>query len=370
MTTEPNSQEKLSLFELRLRQHKKTKASGQNDPYVEDRRQWLNDLGNQRQYLFDALHELTEFDDEQYQRAIKAVQERGEGDEEGFNNTSWTVANVDDLSGLIIRNTWACLKQVAMLDLTIKQLEEQLYTAVKYQAAPESLRSLLLLPTKVEQSAPSLLEIMAHGYQLLGAIKILQHRENFVRDRRRGSAGGNREPKKSETQHLITTMTKMLYQADPPKNARATENNLTNRYVEKILDIWADWPFFPLKSEELAVQVGQALKALDLPFEKKKVLFKRRMITTMARPRRKHDIPFITETESFARECEARQAGIADALVQVMESKFGELNIEDKAKIERSSPEQLGIWLRNVHDAIKINDLLSQADQMEKNIKC
>ncbi len=232
MTTEPDSQEKLSLFDLRLRQHK-TKASGQNDPYVEARRQWLNDLGNQRQHLFDALHELTEFDDEQYQRAIKAVQERGEGDEEGFNNTSWTVANVDDLSGLIIRNTWACLQQVAMLDLTIKQLEEQLYTAMKYQAAPERLRSLLLLPTKVEQSTPSLLDIMAHGYQLLGAIKILQHRENFLRDRRRGNAGSNRKPKEPDTQHLITTMTKILYQADPPRNARTTENNLIKRYVEK-----------------------------------------------------------------------------------------------------------------------------------------
>ncbi len=351
MTTEPDSQEKLSLFELRLRQHKKTKASGQNDPYVEARRQWLNDLGNQRQYLFNALHELTEFDDEQYQRAIKAVQERGEGDEEDFNNTSWTVANVDDLSGLIIRNTWACLQQVAMLDLTIKQLEEQLYTAVKYQAAPESLRSLLLLPTKVEQSAPSLLDIMAHGYQLLGAIKILQHRENFLRDRQRGNAGSNRKPKKSETQHLITAMTKMLYQADPPRNARTTENNLINRYVEKILDIWAEWPFFPLDSQKLPDQVGQALKELDLSFEKKKILFKRRMITTMARPSRKHDIPFITETESFARECEARQAGIADALVQVMESKFGPLKDQHEAVIRQASPEQLSVWLRCVHDA-------------------
>lgn len=359
MTTEPDSQEKLSLFELRLHQHK-TKASGQNDPSVEARRQWLNDLGSQRQHLFDALYELTEFDDEQYQRAIKAVQERGEGDEEGFNNTSWTVANVDDLSGLIIRITWTCLQQIAMFDLTIGQLEEQFYTAAKYQTAPESLRSLLLLTTKVEQSAPSLLAIMARGYQLLGAIKILQNRENFVRDRRRGSAGGNREPKKSDTQHLITTMTKMLYQADPPRNARTTDNNLINRYVEKILDIWAGWPFFPLESQKLPDQVGQALKELDLSFEKKKILFKRRMITTMARPSRKHDIPFITETESFARECEARQAGIADALVQVMESKFGELKIEDKTRIKRSSPEQVSVWLRCVHDARNTEDLLSR----------
>ena len=359
MTTEPDSQEKLSLFELRLHQHK-TKASGQNDPSVEARRQWLNDLGNQRQHLFDALHELTEFDDEQYQRAIKAVQERGEGDEEGFNNTSWTVANVDDLSGLIIRNTWTCLQQIATLDLTIKQLEEQFYTAAKYHAAPESLRSLLLLPTKVEQSAPSLLETMAHGYQLLGAIKILQHRENFLRDRQRGNAGSNRKPKKSETQHLITAMTKMLYQAEPPRNARANEQELTRHYAERILEIWSTWPFFHLDAQELIDQVGQAVQDLDLPLEKKKVLYKRRMITTMARPSRKHDIPFITEAESFARECEARQAGIADALVQVMESKFGKLKIEDKTSIKRSSPEQVSVWLRCVHDARNTDDLLSR----------
>lgn len=358
MTTEPDSQEKLSLFDLRLRQHK-TKASGQNDPYVEARRQWLNDLGNQRQHLFDALHELTEFDDEQYQRAIKAVQERGEGDEEGFNNTSWTVANVDDLSGLIIRNTWACLQQVAMLDLTIKQLEEQLYTAMKYQAAPESLRSLLLLPTKVEQSTPSLLDIMAHGYQLLGAIKILQHRENFLRDRRRGNAGSNRKPKDLDTQHLITSMTKMLYQSDPPRNARTNELDLTRCYTERILEIWAGWPFFPLDMQEMSDQVGHAVRELDLPLAKKKILFNRRKRSSIVRPRAKHDVPYVTEMEAFARECEARQTGFADALVQVMESKFGELKIEHKMRIEQSSPEQLGIWLRLVHDSNDVDCLLS-----------
>lgn len=361
MTTEPDSQEKLSLFELRLRQHK-TKASGQNDPNVEARRQWLNDLGNQRQHLFHALHELTEFDDEQYQRAIKAVQERGGGDEEGFNNTNWTVVNVDDLPSLIIRNTWACLQQIATLDLTIEQLEEQFYTAAKYHAAPESLRSLLLLPTRIEQSAPSLLDIMAHGYQLLGAIKVLQHRENFLRDRRRRNSGSNRKPNKLDTQHLITTMTKMLYQAEPPRNARATENDVTRQYAEKILEVWADWPFFHLDMQELTDQVGQAVKELDLPVEKKKTLFTRRKRTPMRLPRRNQDSTYITELESFARECEARQAGTASALVQVMEAKFGPLNDHNRAAIGQASPEQLGVWLRCIHDADNNEDLLSMAE--------
>lgn len=358
MTTEPDSQEKLSLYGLPLRQHNSKVASGQNDPNVEARRQWLNDLGSQRQHLFDALYELTEFDDEQYQRAIKAVQERGEGDEEGFNNTSWTVENVDDLPGLISRDTWTCLQQIATLDLTIKQLEEQFYTAAKYQTAPESLRSLLLLPTKVEQSAPSLLDILAHGYQLLGAIKVLQHRENFLRDRRRGNAGGNRKPKKSEAQHLITAMTKMLYQAEPPRNARANELELTRHYAERILEIWSTWPFFHLDAQELIDQVGQAVQDLDLPLEKKKILYKRRKRTPLVRPRRNQDIPYITEKESFARECEARQMGAADALIQVMEAKFGPLKDQHEAVIRQASPEQLSVWLRCVHDANDNDDLV------------
>lgn len=352
-----------SLHALRESQKKDQVASAHDAFDVEARRQWLLNLRDQRLDLFDALCELIEADREACldtviaaQKDIEVLRDLCKAD---INDTRWTVENPDELPNLIKKHTWACQRQIALLDLEIKLLEKQLDDAARHQTAPESTRKILLLPIRDEQTAPSLLEIMARGYQHLGAIRILQRRENFLRGKQRGNPARNRKPKKMEMQHLITIMVKLLHQTDPLRSSRAFNDEVSARYVDKILDIWASWPFLPLDTEMLKEQVEKTVESFDMPQEKKKILYKRREHTTMARPKRNDITPLLTVQETYKRICQAHQNGVVEALIQVMEGKFGELNNEQKASIQNSSTEQLGVWLRCVHDADSVKDLLS-----------
>jgi len=118
----------------------------------------------------------------------------------------------------------------------------------------------------------------------------------------------------------------------------------------------------PFKCGGSSGDVGEVIKGFHLSIEEKQKLFKRRIRTTMARPLRNDIVRPMVSSEVFARECEAWQAGIADALVQVLESKFDVVNDADKATIGKASPEQMGTWLRHVHSADSVEDLLPPVD--------
>lgn len=356
-----------SLYEMRQSDNNSQPAVVHDDLEVEISRQWLQSFKDQRQHLFDTLCELIDDEDQCMDVIIKAQQNPDglrEICERDINDSSWTVKNTDQLPMLVGKYTWACQSQIALLDLEIKQLEQQLDIAVKeYQAEHKSRRAFLSLPLKVQEAVQSLFQIIGRGYQHLGAVRVLQSRENFLRDRGRGNAVANRKATKTEMQQLVTVLVKLLYQSNPHPNARANKSELITWFTQKILEIWSGWSFFPLNKEELAGHVGEVVKKIHVPSEEKQMLFKRRIRTTMARPQRNDIIRPIVPSEMipsevFARECEAWQAGVADALVQVLESKFDVLNDAHKATIRKASPEQVGIWLRSVHGADSIDKLL------------
>lgn len=278
-------------------------------------------------------------------------------------DSDWTVESYEQVPNLIKRHAWACQLQIALFDVELGPLVDQLSAAQsKYQSAPEGIRSFLLLPVRVEEKAVSLISILSRGYQYLGAIKVLKKREAFVTDRKRGNAASNRKPKKSDYQNLVTAMVKVAYQLEPPKNANVSKVELSQKYTRRIMEIWDAWPFFPLDCDHLFQYVDDAVSDLDLPVPKNKVLFKHRSLRTISRFENDSNRVYITAEESHFRACEERQKGMIEALVQVVEAKFGELSAADKEVIERSSPLQLGVWLRCVHDAETMKDLLSLRD--------
>lgn len=353
-----------SLYEIRQSEKNSQPAVVHDDLEVEISWQWLQSFKDQRQHLFDALCELIDDEDQCMDVIIKAQQNPDglrEVCERDINDSSWIVKNTDQLPTLVGKYTWACQSQIALLDLEIKQLEQQLDIAVKeHQAAHKSLRAFLSLSLKVQGAVLSLFQIIGRGYQHLGSVRVLQNRENFLLDRGRAA---NRKATKTEMQYLVTVLVKLLYQSNPHPNARANDDELTTWFTHKILEIWAEWSFFPLNADDLVGYVREVIKGFKSPLEQKQMLFKQRIRSTMARPPRNDTVRPMTPSEVFAREGEAWQAGIAEALVQVLESKFDVLNDADKATIEKASPEQLGIWLRSVHGADSIDKLLIPIDK-------
>jgi len=265
-------------------------------------------------------------------------------------NLPWAVDNHDDRPHLIQRQVWACQQQLALINLDLRRADE----LRPHFDAPEMSAPRLELQKVIK----SIFRGLSFGYQLVGSIQALVSTETVYRGRKRGGASSNRKPKKTEMEQLITTMVKLLYQSDPPKSGRATKSALTERYTDRILTIWANWPFFCLSDDELTNHVSNAVLLLDLPSNKNDILFKRRMQTTMARPRPEDLSSNANEAQRFSWECKARQGGISDALIQVLEGKFGALEPKHRTAISQASPEQLGVWLRCVHDREDIDELL------------
>ena len=232
MTSEPESAEKITLSQLREQQKKEVGSSSPYDPTVEASRKLLRDLESQRNNLFITLCMTAELDEVECQEAVLLAKKNESNLREicskELEDSDWTVESHEQVPNLIKRHAWACQLQIALLDVELGQMVDQLGAAQsKYQSAPEGVRPFLLLPVRVEEKAASLISILSLGYQYLGAIKVLKKREAFVNDRRRGNAASNRKPKKSDYQSLVTAMVKIVYQLEPPKNANVRKADLS-----------------------------------------------------------------------------------------------------------------------------------------------
>jgi hypothetical protein len=364
MTSEPEGAKNVTLSQLREQQKQEAGPSSPYDPNVEASRKWLRDLESQRNDLFITLCAAAELDEDECQEAVLLAKKNEsnlrEACAEDVEDANWTVESLEQVPSLIKRYTWACQRQIALLDIELGLLFDQLDAAEsKYQSTPEGIRSFLLLPIRVEKEAASLLDILSRGCQYLGAIRVLKRRDAFVNDRRRGNAASNRKPKKSDYQSLVTAMVKIVYQLEPPKNANSSRLELSEKYATRIMEIWRAWPFFPLDIENLTDLVDAALGSFDLPIKNNKVLFKNRVRKTMTRFSHDESLANVSAKEALFKACEAKQAGMIDALVHVMESKFGELAEGNIKLVEEASPLQLLVWLRCVHDVDAADELLS-----------
>lgn len=241
----------------------------------------------------------------------------------------------------------AFLRNIACLDLFLRDLHK----VRSVGSSPEFLECVFLSPGDVHAGWSHTLGLFSRASEHLAAIKMLNEWERYLAGRRKGAQNTGPDLTEKNYRDLIDALVKGLIQENsspPRKHSNAT---LVDSCYAAIMELWEARPFFYFDHEKVKQAVTDSLVKLGKTAERKKTAFERR--------RRPVSFQLPDEFSQKVREWKAWQDGIALALLEVLEGRFGAVSDDDYEKIESASPEQLNRWLRHAGKADSVDQVLS-----------
>lgn len=318
---------------------------------------WLDDLENEREGLFEALFSLIDDDKIWCDKFIKKAQ--GEPDKlvelcvSSHDEVCWKLPpEIKHYEEHLEAHKKSCLRHIAFLELALYDL--QVLYPFNIEPLPDAAEKLVILPTDMGNDGVIwVMRSFVQAAEHLAGVRMLVNKDRYLSQRRKGGQKKARRLEENDLYNLLRPLVKILLQSKEKRKRSHSRQELLERFVSSIMELWKVWPFFHLDRNTLTAQVETILIELNVMEERQKNLFERRRPAPMSRPQH-----FSRATELEFMLNEAWQEGVATALMYMLKTNFDGVDEDVEAKIKAASPEQLSIWLCRTRKAMSLSDVL------------
>lgn len=317
--------------------------------------QLIDAVEHQRLELYDTLLGLTQENrwecDQFIKKAQSEPQKLGEDCLKRREEVKWS----PDMPKSAVKDgpakhSQACLQDIACLELMIRDL----YEIQAMDGSSGVPGCLFFFPGEAHIGWSWVVWLFARASEHLAAVRVLNEWEQYLEGRRRGGVAKGSSTEGKLFNNLIHALVKGLIQeSEDSKRAHSRSNlELADRCCAAITDLWKDRPIFHFDEANIKGAVVDSLIDFGKVAKRQKTSFelRRRPVSFRVKP---------DGLSREARELKAWQDGIALALVEVLEGRFGAISDQEYALIESASPELLAEWLRRAGTADSVKRVLN-----------